>query len=186
MQIRPQSARSQPGFSTPHALGTTAVNSPFQLAASAQLPSATSLMDPAIAFQTGPAAPFAPVPQALAEPVLSSQYGCAEGLNSSAAGFSFTASHAMDLQISRPGLLHPMLPESLNLGDISTPSSRRMPLMTSHEPSTPTGASNRHVNPKQLTPKQSPFPGVGAGVHGTSSFKYAGNLDNKFDKWPAT
>ena len=169
------------GFSTPHALGATAVNSPFQLAASAQLPSATSLMDPAVAFQTGPTAPIAPVPQALAEPVLSSQYGSAESLDSSAAGFSFVASRPMDLQLSGPGLLL----DSLDLGAINTFSGSGMPLLTSHEPSTPTGASNRHGNPKQLTPKQSPFPGVGAGVHGSSSFKYAGNLDDKLGKRPA-
>ena len=147
--------------------GPAAAHSPFPLAASAQTPSATTLVDPTVTLQNGP---VPPAPQPLADPVLSPNYG-------SAAAFFFNASRPMDLSFSAPRLLQPVLPSNLDLGGM-------MAAPTCYETSAPTGASGRI--PLDPQPTQSPFPGMGAGVHGSSSFKHAGNLNARFDAWPAS
>lgn len=143
----------------------TAAHSPFSLAASSQMPSATSLLDPAVAFQTDPAAPPPPppVPQALADPALSPNYG-------SAAAFFFDMSRP-DSSFALPGLRQPARLSNLDVGGAGAVFSTGMPGMTSYTPSTPTEASSRIPVDPQPAKKHSPFPGMGAGVSGSSSFK---------------
>lgn len=143
----------------------TAAHSPFSLAASAQLPSATTLLDPTVAFQTGLAAPPPPppAPQALADPALSPSYG-------SAAAFFFDVSRP-DSAFPRPGLLQPARLSNLDVGGAGAVFSTGMPGMTAYMPSTPTEASSRIPVEGQPAQKHSPFPGMGAGVSGSSSFK---------------
>ena len=151
----------------------SAAHSPFSLAAPTQMPSATPLVDPNVAFQAGPAVtPSPPAPQAQADPILRSNYG-------SAAGFFFDVSTAF----STAGLLQPARPSILDVGGAGTVSSTAMPGMTLCAPSTPTEACNRKPVDPQPAHKQSPFPGMGAGVPGSSSFKHAGSLNESFDTW---
>lgn len=153
-----------------------AAHSPFPLAAPTQMPSATTLVDPTVALYTGPAAPPPPpAPQGLPDPVLNPNYG-------SAAGFFFDVSTAF----STAGLLQPARPSTLDVGGVGTVFGTAMPGMTSYAPSTPTEASNRKPVDPQPPQKQSPFPGMGAGVPGSSSFKHAGSLNERFDTWPAS
>lgn len=135
--------------------------------------SATSLVDPTIAFQPAPAASATPAPQALADPSLGSDYR-------SAAAFYFNASRATDLAFPAPRLLQPLLPSNLDAGAAGAVYSTEMPAVTSYAPSSPTGASKHPVGPQ---PAQSPFPGMGAGVHGSSFFKNAENLNESFGTW---
>ncbi|KAL3163087.1 hypothetical protein ABBQ32_009505 [Trebouxia sp. C0010 RCD-2024] len=158
-------------FLTPQA--SAAVHSPFSLAPPAQMLSATSLVDPTIAFQPAPAASATPAPQALADPSLGSDYR-------SAAAFYFNASRATDLAFPAPRLLQPLLPSNLDAGAAGAVYSTEMPAVTSYAPSSPTGASKHPVGPQ---PAQSPFPGMGAGVHGSSFFKNAENLNESFGTW---
>lgn len=143
----------------------TAPRSPFSLAASAQMPSATTLVDPTIAFQRSPAAPPPPppAPQTLADPVLSPNYG-------PAAAFFFDSSR-LNSAFPRPGLLQPARLSNLDVGGAGAVFSTGMPGMTAYTPSTPTEASSRIPVDGQPAQKHSPFPGVGAGVSGSSSFK---------------
>lgn len=134
--------------------------------------SVTSLVDPTIALQAPPAASAALAPQALADPALGTDYG-------SAAAFYFNASRPMDLAFPAPRLLQPALPSGLDVGAAATLYSTGLPALTPYAPSTPTGASNRH--PVDPQPPQSPFPGMGARVRGSSSFKHAGDLSERFD-----
>ena len=159
-----------------------AAHSPFPLASPTQTPSATTLVNPTVAFQTGPAAPPQPTapppppaPQVLADPVLNPNYG-------SAAGFFFDVSTAF----STAELQQPARPSTLDVGGVGTIFGTAMPGMTSYAPSTPTEASNRKPVDPQPPQKQSPFPGMGAGVPGSSSFKHAGSLHERFDTWPAS
>ena len=139
------------------------MSSPFSgLAASAQMPSATSLMDPAAVYSHGPMAPIA-VPQALADPVLSATFSVES--HSSASGFSFAAARPQD-QAFPEGSLPSSLPISNGLG-ISLPG---LSIASSaNGPSTPT---NGIAHERQLPYKQGPFPGVGQGVAGSSPFKF--------------
>ena len=163
------------GFSTGYTASSAAVlNSPFSLAASAQMPSATSLVGPALAYHNRPMAPIAPVPQALADPVLSCTYTL-DSLDS-AGGYSFGATRPQDMSLSGSNLLpasneHGMaLPMGLPVG------------LSANGPSTPTAASGP-VRDSLVPYKHSPFPGVGTGVAGSLPFKFRGNLEQKFEGW---
>ncbi len=153
-----------------------AMSSPFSgLAASAQMPSATSLMDsaavyshgpmaPTAVYSHGPMAPTAPVPQALADPVLSATFSVES--HSSASGFSFAAARPQDLAFPE-GSLPSSLPISNGLG-ISLPVGVSI-ASSANGPSTPTAGI---AHERQLPYKQGPFPGVGQGVAGSSPFKF--------------
>jgi hypothetical protein len=142
-----------------------AMSSPFSgLAASAQMPSATSLMDPAAVYPHGPMAPTAPVPQALADPVLSATFSVES--HSSASGFSFAAARPQDLAFPE-GSLPSSLPISSGLG-VSLPVGVSI-ASSANGPSTPTHGI---AHERQLPYKQGPFPGVGQGVAGSSPFKF--------------
>ncbi len=142
-----------------------AMSSPFSgLAASAQMPSATSLMDSAAVYSHGPMAPTAPVPQALADPVLSATFSVES--HSSASGFSFAAARPQDLAFPE-GSLPSSLPISNGLG-ISLPVGVSI-ASSANGPSTPTAGI---AHERQLPYKQGPFPGVGQGVAGSSPFKF--------------
>ena len=152
----------------------SAAHSPSSLTAPTQMPFAT-LVDPAVSFQAGSAAPTPPpAPLTIPDPVLSPNYG-------SATGFFFNRSTAFPTG----ALLQPARPSTLDVGGVGTVFSTAMHGMTSYLPSTPTEASSRTaVNP--AAQKQSPFPGMGAGVPGSSAFKHAGSLSERFDTWPAS
>ncbi len=154
------------------------MHSPFSLlAASTQAPAATSLVDAAVAYYNGPMAPIAPVPQALAEPVLSQTY--TPNSLGSAGAFSFGATRPQDVPCSGPSMSSSM-PTSTGLG-ISFPIS--LPTASSTNGSTTPTAANGTAYEGQLPYKQSPFPGVGTGVAGSSPFKFTGNLEQKFGGW---
>ena len=162
------------GFSASQAL--PAAHSPFSLAAPTQMPSVTTLVDSNVTFQTGPAmTPSPSASQALADPVMRSNYG-------SAAGFFSDVSSA----VSTAGLLQPARPSILDVGGVDTLFSTAMPGRTLYAPSTPTEACNRQRMDPQPAQKQSPFPGMGAGVPGSCSFKHAGSLHDIFDIQPTS
>ncbi|KAL0041632.1 hypothetical protein WJX79_010152 [Trebouxia sp. C0005] len=161
-------AHRDPGsmtYSSAYISTAPAMSSPFSgLAASAQMPSATSLMDSAAVYSHGPMAPTAPVPQALADPVLSGTFSAES--HSSASGFSFAAARPQDLAFPE-GSLPSLLPISSGLG-VSLPVGLSI-ASSANGPSTPT---NGIAHERQLPYKQGPFPGVGQGVAGSSPFKF--------------
>ena len=158
-------------------------SSPFSLlAASRDLPasfgpSMRSLPDPG-AFPNQPIAPTAPVPQALAEPLLSGTYSS----DSVAPNGSFSFGVRPQPDHFRQQEASAALPSSKGLG-IALPLSATLPgAVSSQGLSTPRSPSSR-VFEGSLLLKQSPFPGVGAGVAGTPPFKFSEAMERKFDGW---
>lgn len=171
-------AHRDPGsvaFSSAYTSMTPPMSSPFSgLAASVHMPSATSLMDPALAYHNGPMAPIAPVPQALADPVLSATY-TSDSLSSGGL-FSFAAARPQDVPFLGSSLESPLPVSSRHVIPVSTASS-------ANGSATPTAATGT-AHDRQLSYKQSPFPGVGTGVIGSSPFKFT--EQQKYSGWPVS
>ena len=173
-----------PSLDSPAFSARPVASSPFSLlAASRDLPtsfgsSMHTLVDPGV-FPNQPIAPTVPVPQALAEPLLSGTYSCDSVAPDGS--FSFGVRPQPDL-FSGQQEGSPSLSASKGL-NVALPAKATLPgAVSSQGLSTPRSPTSRLFE-GQLPMKQSPFPGVGAGVAGTAPFKFSEAMERKFDGW---
>ena len=164
--------------------GAAGAPSPFSHRTFDHMPSASSLVEPAVAFPTAHTRYIAPMPGLQTEPDTASNLP--SSFAATAAGFSFDSAKPVYLPAQSIDLRQPEFPEKLDLQCISSAFSEGMSVATPSAPTTPIGASNSSINNEQFIQKQSPFPGVGSGVQGSSALKHAGIPHDRFGSiWAA-